>query len=1077
MSKQKMTLSSNELVAKISFKCKYHTNFGSSLYVVGNVESLGNWNVEKALELSTTEETYPVWEKKDAFYCPLGTEITYKYITKDAKKNASWEFLPNNGNRKIIVDTEGNLSIEDEEYPIANESINDLEEKNVLSKSQFNPSISLNKEGKILNIKSRVKTPKKKKVIKLTSKSLKRNTNTKKLTAKKQKENTVKSKNSNNKHLIKTNEDFEVNKDEIDINNNNLLLTDNLIELKTNLDQNFKINDIFTYDINLINKMNSGLFESFLFSSNQSINNKDRLVIVNEFLPFSFQKKEPINEDDSKFVIIPDNNNFIYSSVKKLIDQTDCKIFWVGMEKNPIELDSVEKMELEDFLLESNIILVDVQKELFEDYYIYYNNILMPTFIDNSINSNNEFNRDYTKYYNAFQLVNRKFSECLINFVRMNDLIMINGMNLCFIPNILYPKKINCRIGIYTHLCFPSSDVFKAFPNSNDILNSILLCDVIGFHVYNYARNFETVLERLFWLVPQIKSKGYITIDHSGKHSFVFIKFCGTDNDKILKIVDNDNSDKDEKYLNYLDKYKNLIKDKTSIISIDNAIETTELFLKFSAFKIYLEKNNDVKDKFILVQLLTYNHSNNNNLPRIREEIEKIKIEFGDDSVYYEEFDEDGKSIDYRERLALFSLGNVFLVMQRYNRICSMIIEYLLVQNKDKIFGIIVNESNSTPPKICSAKSINSYNIDQILKCIDGILKMDNTLRAENLNKDLAYIKSNSTVDFLKSFFGDLKLITCNNKNFKSEPLGLGSDFRIMKLSANFSQLTINILQNKYNSSKCRLFFLDYEETLQSFVEQDSTASNIDDDEYLLNKHTPSEKLVNVLKNLCSNPKNYVYIITGKPKKFLLSWFNDIENLGLGGEYGYYYKEAQKPNSDFQTLFNINDWSWKDTAYNIFKEFEIKTEGSKTKLKDSSISWNFKNCDQYSGYIQASDLSIHLSNIFANSSHIEVVTGKDYVEIKPKNLNKGYFISYIIKKYINEGKKPDYIFACGDDISDEEMFKYLNFVNKQSNRKTENMKIITATMDKKPSAAQYYIPLPEELLNLLDSLTGNKYNY
>ena len=57
------------------------------------------------------------------------------------------------------------------------------------------------------------------------------------------------------------------------------------------------------------------------------------------------------------------------------------------------------------------------------------------------------------------------------------------------------------------------------------------------------------------------------------------------------------------------------------------------------------------------------------------------------------------------------------------------------------------------------------------------------------------------------------------------------------------------------------------------------------------------------------------------------------------------------------------------------------------------------------------------------------------------------------------------------------MFKYLNFVNKQSNRKTENMKIITATMDKKPSAAQYYIPLPEELLNLLDSLTGNKYNY
>ena len=328
MSHQNYNLSSQQLVAKISFQCKFHTHYGSSLYVVGNVESLGNWNIEKALELSTTEDTYPLWEKKDAFYCPLGTEIIYKYITKDAKKNTTWEYLPNNGNRKILVEKEGNLSIEDEEYNTVNDSSIDLDEQNILSKSQFNPIISINKDEKILNFKPRVKTPKKKKPSKLTSRSLKKSNISKKLNVKKPKESTVRSKNKKSKSLLKNNEDFSVNKDEID-NNNNLLLTDNLIELKTNLDQNFKINDIFTYDINLINKMNSGLFESFLFSSNQSINNKDRLVIVNEFLPFSFKKKEIVNEEDSKFIIIPDNNNFLYSSVQKLVEQTNCKICWV----------------------------------------------------------------------------------------------------------------------------------------------------------------------------------------------------------------------------------------------------------------------------------------------------------------------------------------------------------------------------------------------------------------------------------------------------------------------------------------------------------------------------------------------------------------------------------------------------------------------------------------------------------------------------------------------------------------------------------------------------------------------------
>ena len=208
----------------------------------------------------------------------------------------------------------------------------------------------------------------------------------------------------------------------------------------------------------------------------------------------------------------------------------------------------------------------------------------------------------------------------------------------------------------------------------------------------------------------------------------------------------------------------------------------------------------------------------------------------------------------------------------------------------------------------------------------------------------------------------------------------------------------------------------------------------------------------------------------------MTEWFKDVENLGFGGEYGYYYKEAQNPQGKVKTLIDLQDWSWKQNAYSIIKQFELKTEGSRTKIRDSSISWNFKNSDQYSGYIQASDLSIHLSYLFANSPHLEVVTGKDYVEIKPKNLNKGYFISCIIKKYIEEGKKPDYIFACGDDISDEEMFKYLNFIGKQVKRREDNIKIITSTLDKKPSTAQYYVPVPEELLNLLDSLTTSKYN-
>ena len=1110
------SFSARSRIANVSFKCKYNTSFGSSLFVVGNLKILGDWNINDAIALSTTPDTYPIWVQNNAFSCNVGTELIYKYFVKDSEGKITWEQLPNNINRKIIISKPGEFLIEDEENKIGadlgktedyDSIISDIKPKREKKETQNQTQTkkSATKSGKKSNKKEKKEKSEKKNVEedkKEVEKEKKEEEENKeeanKSKKKKKKKDNLKSSGPLSSkgltHLYKKlDENITDEKDELDINNGRLNDNTNLIDLKINLDKNFKINDLYKYDINLINKMNSGLFESFLFSSNQNIIESDRLVFVDEFLPFILKKNENCEEDDieNKYIIVPDSR---YSSIMNLVKKINCGVCWVGMLKNIDDFEEIELDEIIGYLEEKMIYVVQVKKKQYEEYYIYYNNILMPTFIDNSISSDNEYNQNYDKYYNAFQLVNRKFAQSLCTFADMNDLIMINDMNLCFIPNALALRnKLNWRIGIYIHLCFPSSDVFKAFPNSIDIMYSLILCDVIGFHVYQDARNFMTILERIFWIYPQIKNKGYITFDYLGKYSFIYIKYCGTDNDKILKTIsdkeekdeENEENEKDKnnelieakrKYSNYLEKYKKIIKNKISIISIDNALEMTELILKFNSYKIYLNENPDKKGKTILVEILSYKNTYKENLDKIHEEVNKIKKEFGEDSIYYEEFSEDENNISIEELLGIFSLGNIFLLLQRWNKICSLVNLYLLAQKKDKIFGVIINESNSISPKIRSIYRINPYNIDQILKGIEVILNMETPIRMENLKKDLSFINQHSKSYFYQSYFGDLKLITSNKKDLNSIQFGLKNDFRVMKLRKDFIPLNANILQNRYNSSKFRLFFLDYEETLQSFIENDSANMNTDDDEYIMKKHIPSEKLINILKSLCKNPKNYVYIITGKPKKFLTEWFKDVENLGFGGEYGFYYKEAHDKKNEVKTLISIKDWSWKQNAFSIIRQFEAKTEGSRTKVRDSSISWNFGNSDQYSGYIQASDLSIHLSYLFANSPHIEVVTGKDYVEVKPKDLNKGYFISYILKKYINEGNKPDYIFACGDDVSDEEMFKYLNFLNKQVNRREENIKIITATLDKKPSTAQYYVPVPDELLNLLDSLTSSKYN-
>ncbi|MCR5677585.1 MAG: IPT/TIG domain-containing protein [Agathobacter sp.] len=80
-------------VATRFFVNNAYTNYGQSLYIVGNIAELGNWNPDKAVGCffnnTASIANYPTW-----FYdisLPAGTRIEYKYIKKDAAGNVVWE--------------------------------------------------------------------------------------------------------------------------------------------------------------------------------------------------------------------------------------------------------------------------------------------------------------------------------------------------------------------------------------------------------------------------------------------------------------------------------------------------------------------------------------------------------------------------------------------------------------------------------------------------------------------------------------------------------------------------------------------------------------------------------------------------------------------------------------------------------------------------------------------------------------------------------------------------------------------------------------------------------------------------
>ncbi|MFJ9538211.1 carbohydrate-binding module family 20 domain-containing protein [Streptomyces sp. NPDC101225] len=71
----------------VTFNESATTDWGTNVYVVGSVASLGSWNTADAIPLSP--ESYPTWSR--LVIVPRNTAFTYKYIKKDGSGNVTWE--------------------------------------------------------------------------------------------------------------------------------------------------------------------------------------------------------------------------------------------------------------------------------------------------------------------------------------------------------------------------------------------------------------------------------------------------------------------------------------------------------------------------------------------------------------------------------------------------------------------------------------------------------------------------------------------------------------------------------------------------------------------------------------------------------------------------------------------------------------------------------------------------------------------------------------------------------------------------------------------------------------------------
>ena len=100
--------------------------------------------------------------------------------------------------------------------------------------------------------------------------------------------------------------------------------------------------------------------------------------------------------------------------------------------------------------------------------------------------------------WQVYEEVNRLFAQATLEEAGENDVVWVHDYQLARAPFFIRQQRPSARLLFFWHIPFPSTEIFRTLPWRRAVLEGLLACDLVGFHIPEYARNFiETAVELL----------------------------------------------------------------------------------------------------------------------------------------------------------------------------------------------------------------------------------------------------------------------------------------------------------------------------------------------------------------------------------------------------------------------------------------------------------------------------------------------------------------------------------------------------------------------------------------------------
>ncbi|SPO41190.1 related to trehalose-6-phosphate phosphatase [Pseudozyma flocculosa] len=585
---------------------------------------------------------------------------------------------------------------------------------------------------------------------------------------------------------------------------------------------------------------------------------------------------------------------------------------------------------------------------------------------------------DYS--WEAYYAANEAFAKRVAAEYRPGDLVWVHDYHLLLVPLMLRKLVPDAHIGLFVHAPFPSSEVFRCLPKRKEILEGMLGADLACFQAFSYSRHF---LSSCIRVLGSEASSNSVESDNGGHVTNITYNPIGIDSAKIAK----DSSS--EGVLPKIQAIREMYKGKKILIGRDKLDVVRGVVQKLQAFHKFLAEFPEWRNKVVLIQVTAPALNDSPKLERqVSELVSHINGEFG--SLSFTPVHHYHQIIDRDEYFALLSVADLALITSVRDGMNTTSMEYIICQERFAKSPLILSEFTGTAGRMRSAIQVNPWNIFGVAKAIDYALRLTDDEKRARHDQLYHQVVSHTSHTWAAGLVKQLlvRLISEHSAHF-TPPLDRDE------------------MLAKFGRARKRLFMLDYDGTLTPIVKQPEMA-------------VPSQRLLDALKVLAEDPRNVIFIISGRDGAFLGKHLGHFRNIGFSAEHGGFLK---LPGSDeWRNLTEELDMSWMKGIRGVFEYYTERTGGSFIEQKKSSITWHYRGADPDFGSFQAKECQAHLENLTShNKLPVEVLVGKKNLEVRPLAVNKGE----IVKRLLYDHPDADFVFCAGDDKTDEDMFRTL----------------------------------------------------